>query len=184
MKTTAAFFFLMFVFNISAAAQEKKTDQSLNRANFNGTWIFDGKKSNLGDPLQALYQERMLVISYTGQEFKIVKTQIQLGETRSANLVFYTDDRGEKNRPYPFNQLFEIRSQTVWEKDVLVRSYKIKAYLDGKEVDDVEASEEYKLSDEGKTLIIYGRTKFPKEFGFKNSEGGFGKSKIVYRKKE
>jgi hypothetical protein len=186
-KTLVAVFLLITAFHLSVSAQEKKTDETLNRANFAGTWIYDAKKSNLGNGLDALYTDQSLVISYVEPEFKIVKTQIKLGETRSTDLIYYTDKRGERNKPYPFNQLIETESQTFWKKDVLMSGYKIKVYLGDREIGYSETVEKYKLSKDGKTLTIISELRFPSipsMSGFGNLSFMGGTAKKIYRKKE
>ena len=183
-KVVVAVLLLIPAFYLSAPAPEKEKDETLNRANFAGTWIYDAKKSSLGNTLEALNTDQSLVISYAEPEFKIVKTQIKLGETRSANLIYYTDKRGEKNKPYPFNQLFEIESQTVWKKDVLVSSYKMKFYLNDRDAGYTETIEKYKLSKDGKTLTIISELTMPRIIGLGNASFIGGTAKKVYRKKE
>ena len=120
---------------------------------FNGTWIFDAEKSDMHFGLKEIYSGQTLVISYNEPELKLIKTQTTDGETKSVTIIFYTDNRGEKNKPFPFSQNLEIVSNTLWEKDVLVRIYTDK--VKSKKVDIKDKTKEvYFISADGETLTI------------------------------
>lgn len=177
-------FLLILAFSFSVAAQKQTTDKAVSRADLTGTWIYDSKNSSLGNLLDAGYNDLSLVIDHSEPELKIVKTQIRIGEIRSAALILYTDKRGEKNSPDPFHPRIEIESETVWEKEALVRSYKTRLFVNGKASGFVETIEEYKLSKDGKKLTIFVETRFPVESGLSKRPSLADKSKRIYRKKE
>jgi hypothetical protein len=76
------------------------------------------------------------------------------GEEKSATLILYTDSRGEKNLPIPFNQNLEVESNTVWVKDSLARTFTVKLHQKGKVVGGITTRQTYTLSKDGNTLTI------------------------------
>src|SRR5215204_817482 len=127
MKFLTVLFFLILSLAGFAAAQ----DNSDKKQKFNGIWIFDAKKSDVGSNGKRLYKGQILEISYNEPELKIAKTQTMEGKAKTVTLLFYTDNRGEKNKPYPFNETLEIASNTAWSKDTIVRKFTINVYNSG-----------------------------------------------------
>jgi hypothetical protein len=122
-----------------------------------------------------------------------VKTQsrinetTRINETKSATLVFYSDNRGEKNRPYPFNDALEVQSNTVWVKDILVRTFMIKWYKSGKVVGGTTTQQSHVISEDGETLTIIeeSRSKITtdSQYGELKTDNK-GKLKLVYKRKK
>lgn len=121
---------------------------------FNGTWVFDAKQSKADSYYKKLYKGQDLQISYVEPEFKIIEPRTRDGETRHATSIFFTDGRGEQNKPYAFNQDAIIDSITKWENDVLVRKYKIPLNLNGQPAGASSYVEKYSISSDGLILTI------------------------------
>ena len=169
---------------LSSTALVFAQDTPNKKQQFNGTWIFDAKKSNVGSNVKRLYKNQTLEITYSEPELRIVKTQTMDGKTKSAALLFFTDNRGEKNRPYPFNETLEITSNTTWEKDKLVRKFAIKVYNSGNPAEDVKSQEIYIISEDGETLTIVEETQPGSILNLSPAENGeITASKRVYKRK-
>lgn len=182
MKQSAASLFFILILAMQAFGQDVVNANK--KLHFNGTWIFDTKKTDLRS--KDLYKGETLEISYKEPELKIVKTLTIGNETKSATLILFTDNRGEKNRPYPFNQRLEVTSNTGWDKDSLIRTYTTKFYKSGKVVGGATTKETYAISEDGNALTIidesdvkitsdspYGELKTDQK----------GKIKLVYKRK-
>jgi len=172
---------LFFIFARLAFAQDAITANGRHRVN--GTWIFDEKRTDLR--YKDLYRGETLEISYNDPELRIIRTLIGKNETKSATLILFTDNRGEKNRPYPFNQGLEVASDTGWDKNSLIRTYTIKYYKSGKVVGGGTTKETYAISEDGNTLTIIeeSRVKFTSSSLYEPRIDDKGKSKRVYARK-
>jgi hypothetical protein len=177
----------LLLLSIVSFAQDNT--KAIDRQSFVGTWIFDEKASDAHPHLEELYNGQILKITVKESEFKIVETQImnipkimingvlvKKGEKRSATIIFYTDNRGEVNKPYPFNQNAEVTSKTEWNKNILVRNYKTDIYRSGKLEGDIKSTETYSVSKDGKALTVTTKTRTT----FANNESG--KTKLVYNR--
>lgn len=179
MKSTAIFLFLVVVPTLLAHPQNA-VDFS-DRQRFNGKWMFDATKSD--SKIKDLYRGEILEISYNDPELKMVRVQTRDNETRSATIILFTDNRGEKNRPYAFNDRFEIESKTLWAQNILGRTYAIKMYNSGKDVGRTTVRETYSLSKDGNSLIVIDESRTvistDSRYGTLNTNDK-GKSKRVY----
>ena len=156
------------------------------RQKFNGTWIFDTRNSDR--KYKDLYNGQSFEISYNEPELKIVTTRTMKfkkneDETKSATWTLFTDNRGETNNPYPFNQGLEIKSKTVWDKDRLIRNYTVKIYKEGKVIGGHTIKETYTISEDGNTLTIltesHLKTSSDSPYGELKTDDK-GKAKLVY----
>lgn len=81
-----------------AAQGEKKGTHA--RPDFGGTWVLDLKKSGYGDVRgpRAVTLPTTLVITHGGPEVRVARkfSEAYSGE-RGGDIVYYTDERGEKN---------------------------------------------------------------------------------------
>ena len=189
MKQSKILLFVLLSLSTQAFAQGVMNADR--RQGFNGMWIFDAKRSYPG--YKALYEGQTLEISYSEPELKIVRTMTRMNETtrlketKSATLVLYPDNRGEKNRPYPFNETLEVESKTVWVKDILVRTFMIKFYQSGEVVGGDTTQESYVISEDGETLTIIeeSRSKITTDSPYgKLKNDSKGKAKLVYKRKK
>lgn len=185
MKLLLTIVCLLLLTTVSAFAQDKAS--VLDKTKLNGTWIFDAKASKADSYTKERYKGQDLTITYVIPELKIVEPRTRDGKTLYATLVFYTDGRGEKNKPYAFNENFESESVTTWENDVLVRKYKINVYNSDKVVGDVKHVEKYTLSQDGTILTIVDEIKadFTTDSAYgKLTTDESGKIRRVYKKKQ
>lgn len=136
---------------LSMLSQDNAT---VDRTKLNGTWVFDAKASNADSYTKERFAGKDLTITYVEPELKILEPYTKDGQTFYTTLIFYTDGRGETNNHYPITANFQFTSVTVWQKDVLTRTYKIPAYNSGKPVGDIKYVETYKISRDGRTLTI------------------------------
>ena len=151
------------------------------RARFAGTWLYDTKRSTSG--LEDLYGSERLEITYTEPEFRIVRRLTLKKETKTASIIFFVDNRGEANRPFPFNQDSEVMSNSKWKDDVLERIYAVKMYQSGKVTGGVLTKESYSVSSDGNTLTITSEihADLPPAPG-QDENMGKSKSKRVYKR--
>lgn len=166
----------LFLFNFCIAAQDKPEAAN---PNFSGTWIFDAKASRVDESFKRDFKDYTLVIVHTEPEIKITRSAVLKNENVSAELILYTDKRGEKNRPYFRVKTQEAVSKTFWKKGVLVSetTEKFAENVNWR----VDSTDRYVLSEDKKTLTINIRTNSnilsPSSFSD-------GNSKWVFRKKE
>ena len=187
----AAFLPLIILILTPQISYQTPSDVS-NRQRFKGTWIFDMKKSDVHQVMKERYEGQTLELSYNEPELRMTKTQARINpktktrETKAVELVFFTDNRGEKNRPNAFLQDFEVTSNSFWSKDVLIRNYTIKTYQSGKVVGGFSVEETYTLSDDANTLTIVEASRSRILTDSPNGElrtGGKDKIKFVYVRK-
>lgn len=138
------------------AAHEKKKEPPA-RPDFSGTWVLDLKKSNYdnqyvsGSPTRSV----TLVISHGEPEIKVTRTFALLdGEERTAEFVYYTDGRGEKNEIVGRDRVSlggTAASESKWKGARLVirGTEHVKAFGD---VTRVDFTEKWELSADGNTL--------------------------------
>jgi hypothetical protein len=138
------------LFNVILFAQNSNIQT---KPDFSGTWLLDKKKSILNDLVRQRYEDYTLTISQSEPELKITKSAIYNGKNKSVTLVFYTDNRGEKNNPHFGAPNIEVESKTHWKDSVLVRTYTNKSSVNGTEIKS-DVAEKYELSKDGKTLTI------------------------------
>jgi hypothetical protein len=124
---------LLILVIIPISAQD--TTNVSDRLRFNGIWVFDSEKSEMAPILKEIRKGETLEIVFAGPELRIVKAQTRNGRTKSVTLLFYGDNREEKNQPFPFNEQLEIVSHSAWEKNVLVRHYVTKSTSLGRQLE-------------------------------------------------
>jgi hypothetical protein len=174
MKKIIFFVSAILLLSFGAAAQEQANP------NFSGTWIFDAKSSRVSDDFKKEFKDYTLVIIHTEPEIKITRSAVLKNENGSADLILYTDKRGEKNRPYFRVTAQEAVSKTFWKKGVLVSESieKFPESIDWR----LQRTEKYSLSEDKKTLTLNVTTN-------NNSAGQLitssdGSYKWVFRRKE
>lgn len=79
-----------------------------------------------------------LVITQTGEQLKLVKTEVIDGQSRTTETILFLDGRSEENA--------EIKSTTTVKKDHIYRE---------KKLNPAKQHEKYSLSKDGKTLRIF-----------------------------
>lgn len=177
---------LLFILILAMQAFAQDALNASNGQRFNGTWIFDVKKSDRS--YKDLYKGQILEISYKEPELKLVKTQTMRNQTKSATMILFTDNRGETNEPYPFGNL-QVKSNTVWDKDRLIRTYTIKIYKAGttQVIGGSTSKETWATSEDGETLTIivesHTKTATDSPYGELKTDHK-GKIKLVYTRKK
>jgi hypothetical protein len=167
-----------WLFNLCVAAQNKPVESN---PDLSGTWIFDAKSSWVDNDFKRDFKNYTLVIVHAEPEIKITRSAVLKNENISADLILYSDKRGEKNQPYFRVRTQEVKSKTFWKKGVLVResteSFSPNANWH------INTTEKYILSGDKKTLTISGTmsSNAPGEF---MSSSGNGSYKWIFRKKE
>ena len=117
-----------------------------------GKWTFDSKKSSEQNPE---HKGEMLVITYDDPTLTIERSLTLKKETKTATIVLFTDKRGEKNRPFPFDPGQELSSTTEWQDKTLVRLYNMERV--GKPSNILRMKESYELKDGGNLLVVTDR---------------------------
>ncbi len=155
MKQSIALLVLLSLYATSVFAQNDKSNQAAEkpRPNFSGTWVRDNSKSNLGpfsgSPMARA--ELTLVIVQHDPELKISR-KLKLGERELAGeLTYYTDGRGEIN-PSSFSRA-EVKSKTKWDSDQIVAQSPHSRTTPAGGTINLDTTERWELSSEGKTLI-------------------------------
>lgn len=185
MKLLLAAICLLLLTTVSMSAQDKTS--TLDKTKLNGIWVFDAKASKADSYTKERYKGQDLTITYIEPELRIIEPRTKDGKTLNATFIFFTDGRGEKNKPYAFNENFESSSITTWESEVLVRKYKINVYNSGKIVGGINHVEKYTLSQDGSTLTITVESKadFTTDSPYgKLTTDESGKVKRLYRRKQ
>lgn len=199
MKPVLAFTIILLL--LASACAQTQTAIS-NRARFEGTWLFDSKESNVNPRLQHYYEGQTLTISYTNPEIRILESRfvknskyandgtiIKKRHARIIKVLLLTDNRGETNKPYVFFPNIEVRSQTEWNDDVLIRTFEPMLFSvtgnNGTSVTETQDKEVYSVSKDGKTLTITmksenGIIEADQEIFNTNS---LGEIRLIYRKK-
>jgi hypothetical protein len=159
MNLKATILLLLFALVCAApcAAQDKKKRESPARPDFSGTWVLDLKKSGYGDAHspRAVTLPTTLVITHGGPEVRVTrKFSGAYGAERGGEIVYYTDDRGEKNTLVGSDRVSlsgEVESHTKWKGARLVirgREYLV-TFGDTNSFD---FTERWELSPDGTTL--------------------------------
>lgn len=134
-----------------AAQSKEKKKGAPARPDFSGTWVVDLKKSR---PSSWKTQVR-LVVSHGEPEIKVTRTFVASdGVTRTVDLVYYTDGRGEKNAIVGRDRVSlggERESETKWKgARLFIRGTEhLQAFGD---VTDVNFTESWEMSADGNTL--------------------------------
>jgi hypothetical protein len=168
----------ILLLNFCIAAQDKSPQAN---PDFTGTWIFDAKASQVSADFKRDFKDYTLVIVHNEPQIKITRSAVLKNENVSAELILYTDKRGEKNRPYFRVVKQEAVSKTFWKKGVLVSetTEKFAENIDWR----IDSTDKYILSEDKKTLIINMTIKNNTLPQSGNSFDGIT-SRWVFRKKE
>lgn len=173
MKTAVSLLFLLGVLGSSGYAQASTPDLKSVTALF-GTWILNTKESSGPRVEKGL----SWVIAGSATEIRITRNHIRSGQTRSYDVIVYTDERGEVNLE-PVASMpegYRFSSKTVWKKEKLVRRIpagQLANYA-------AAATETYRLSKAG-TQLIFEREDAPTSFGI---PGDRVPNRLVFDKKK
>lgn len=151
---------MVMIVVLGCVASAQTTAQTANRPNFSGTWeLIDGSTPGLKD--------RVLVISQTGDEITIADSYEFRNKKIDNNLKLFADKRGEVNlvRIADDDQTTEVRSETAWVKNKLVRKSTFKSTMtfQGEKIQATGyETHTFRLSDDGNKLnvSISGRRQF------------------------
>jgi hypothetical protein len=159
---------LMLVCMLGTVAQEKqKTAKVQNEPDLSGSWKLDPAKSNAR---QAGTPDLPLKIRYSDPKLIITHQYDKGGTIVGRDFVYYTDGRGETN---PATMLLStgtntnsqdldkqvISSKTRWNGNKLVTRSILRNSVAGHMLE-FEVVDEWKLSDDGQTLVETSRTVF------------------------
>jgi hypothetical protein len=163
----------VLLLSFAAAAQDLATP------NFSGTWIFDAKSSRADNDFKKEFKDYTLVIVHTEPEIRITRSAVLKNENVSADLILYTDKRGEKNYPYFRVKTQEVVSKTFWKKGTLISesTQKFSRNIDWR----INTTEKYILSEDKKTLTITGAISNNIGSAATSLDNGY---KWVFRRKE
>jgi hypothetical protein len=176
--------FPLFIIACSACVgQGVKTSAPASAAvNLTGTWTLDFNSSDFGGPkTDLIYDSLTLIISHNDPVLKITRRIGKKKTTRTQELIYYTDGRGEKNPSA--NEKGQIESKTSWQGKVVITNGTQSTPGFG-DVIMSDATDKWELSDDGNTLIEYtASSPLRSKFG-KSNFGSIGalKAKKVFRK--
>jgi hypothetical protein len=137
------------------------------KPDFTGTWLLDRTKSNVGSSSRP---DQPLKIVHRDPELRITHRSENNGQVNALDLVYYTDARGETNPTTMFlstgtdmNQQGHdkdvTKSKTGWSGNKLVTRSTLRNVIAGRFLE-FEIVDEWRLSDDGKTLTQTSRTIF------------------------
>jgi hypothetical protein len=159
---------LLIICSLSCApvAAQKGLDLS-------GTWALDRAKSDFGPFADSpvVRAEVTLVVAHEGPELKVSRRETREGQTRTTELAYYTDGRGEMN-PSTLGRIGVKSTTKVEGNKVVATSTLTRKGADGK-TSTLETTDTWQLSADGRVLtqttsISYG--------------GGVQRVKQVYRR--
>lgn len=160
MNLKATILLLLFTFACAApsAAQAKKKKEAAARPDFSGTWVLDSNKSRYSRRgSHGPAAQPKLVISQGESEVRARRTLVLAdGAERAQDIVYYTDGRGEKNAIVGRDRVSlggTNETVTKWKgARLFIRgTAHLVAFGD---VTDVNFTEEWELSADGKTLTL------------------------------
>jgi hypothetical protein len=130
------------------AAQDKQAAKAQNKPDLSGTWVYDQRQSH---PLSRRGPiSETLTIVHHEPEIRIRSKLTSDGQEADTEIVLYTDGRGEQNAGYTGRVGY---SKTGWYGRALVTRYKSSYTWAGWRRHDVEVTQRWKLSKDGKTLV-------------------------------
>ena len=146
---------------------DKKNANVINKPDFSGSWLLDRKKSNVGKSAQP---DLPLKIVHNDPEFRIKRQYDHNAVTVEREFVYYSDGRGETNpatmilSTTPDRNARDLdkqvtNSKTRWNGNKLVTRSVIRNSIAGHMLE-FEFIDEWKLSEDGKTLTQTSRTIF------------------------
>ena len=177
-----SFSLFLFVCCFGAASAVAQTAATKGPVNLTGTWTLDLKASDFGgNKTYLIYDSLTLVISHSDPVLKITRQIAKKKTTRTQELIYYTDARGETN--VNLNEHGKVESKTSW-RDKVVNTNGTESTPMGSDVIMGDVSDRWELSDDGNTLIEYTsasplRSKFGK---FNFASLGAQKVKKVFRR--
>jgi hypothetical protein len=178
MKKFVCLISIVLLLNICVAAQDKQ--ESAN-PNFTGIWIFDAKNSEVAQDFKRDFKDYTWIIVHIEPEIKITRTAVFKNEKVTADLILYSDKRGEKNYPYFRVKTQESISKSFWKKGVLISESKEKI------VDSpiwlMDGTEKFILSEDKKTLTVNSTSRIVTS-GRISELNGWRSARWVFRKKE
>jgi len=127
-----------------------------------GTWVLDTQEGRNDKSKSRRQPQRQitLVIAHHEPEIKFIRKEIVDGRESALEMVYYADGRGEKNQSYliremslPFLVSGMVESETKWKANRLFTRGTLYLRANG-DVNDVEFSEDWKLSADGETLTL------------------------------
>jgi hypothetical protein len=168
MRLYFSVFVLILACTLTAFAQgDKKNGNVLKKPDPTGSWMLDPKRSNVGKSAQP---DLPLKITYRDPELRIKRIYDHNGQTVEREFIYYSDGRGEtnpatmilsttpdKNARDLDNQV--TNSKTRWNGNKLVTRSIIRNPIAGHMLE-FEFIDEWKLSEDGKTLTQTSRTVF------------------------
>jgi hypothetical protein len=144
---TIALWLLMWV--TPCAAQDKKGQpKAQSKPDLSGTWVYDPRQSypvSRRGPIS-----ETLTIMHHEPEIRMRSKLTSGGQEAEAEVVLYTDGRGERNAGYTGRAGY---SKTEWDGRALVTRYKSSYTSVGWTRHNVEVTQRWELSKDGKTLI-------------------------------
>jgi len=144
------------------ATAEAQSPKSTTRPDFSGTWLLDTKKSNTG--ALTTRPDLPITISHQDPEFKMVTSSEAGGQIKKHEFIYFTDGRGETNEatsiitsdPSSFKpedlRNKTTQSKTKWSGNKIVTRSRYRLHVPGGSFVEFEQVDEWKLSDDGKTL--------------------------------
>ena len=133
----------------SAAAAQKA---GAGRLDLSGTWALDRRQSDFG-PLSdspVVRAEVTLTVSHEGPELKISRRETRDGQTRTVELAYYTDGRGEVN-PSTLGRVGLKSATKIDGHKIVATSTLTRRGADGKP-SKLETTDTWQLSADGRTL--------------------------------
>jgi hypothetical protein len=130
------------------AAQDKKAAKAQNRPDLSGTWVYDPQRSYPVSRRRTISET--LTIVHREPEIKVTSRGNVDGQKAEAEVVLYTDGRGEWNAGYTGHVGY---TKTEWDGRALVTRHKSSYTSAGWTRYDVEVTQRWELSKDGKSLI-------------------------------
>lgn len=166
-KYLSVFCLILACTSTATLQNEKKNPKVVNRPDLTGIWLLDRKVSNVG---KSTLPDLPLKITYRDPELTIARLYNHNGQMVKREFVYYTDGRGETNQSEillitsPKIDVRDLdkqvtRSKTRWRGKKVVTSSIIRNSVGGRMLE-FEAIDEWKLSEDGKTLTQTSRTVF------------------------
>lgn len=155
LKTKISLLLIAFACAAPCSAQEKTKKSERQRPDFSGTWVIDLKKSGHNNPRRALTVPAELVITHGGPEIRVTRTFPEAyTDERAVELVYYTDERGEKNAVVGRDRVRlsgTVESHTKWKGSrIVIRGTEYLVALG--DANNLDFTERWELSADGNTL--------------------------------
>lgn len=157
-------FLILLVASLTLTPPGKSFAAHQNRTDLSGTWAIDLSLSDYGllGKKDLPYDEWIFIITQQEPEIKITRKTIKKNREWVAELIYYTDGRGEKNPIIMGKET--IKSKTAWEGDKLV-SRSVGRLSDNANFYRYDVTDSWELSPDGETLIYTTSRTPPKDMG-------------------